>query len=429
MFNHLLRKWLPGTNRAGVASSRPFRRRPQSKLPPAGQWKLLRLESRDVPATIGFAIGGGPGAEPQVKVYDNTGNVIMFDSAHNLDGFDAFPGFGGGVHVATGDVNGDGIPDLVVGAGPGGGPHVKVYDGAAIESGEAGYQTTVANPLKSFYAYASTFRGGVNVAVGDINGDGHKDIVTGAGPGGGPHVKVFNFSDLTELYSFFAYFTAFKGGVSVAASDVGGDTGNPPIHSAPSDDLVTGAGPNGGPHVKVYAVSLTDDTQLDLVGQYYAYNQNFQGGITVSSDRYTNNVDTAGHTYGDIATAPMTTGVGVTGPEVKIWRLDNGQNVGTDSLFSFVTAADFNAYFSTFAGGVALGTTAADFNGDGLPDLLTGAGPTGGPHQIVWGSLNFVTAFGTPANPNGDLGFYTPPKLQQQYVYDPKYPGGISVSE
>jgi hypothetical protein len=405
MFIELLRKWLPGTNRAGDFSSRVSRRRSSNKRS-AGPWKLLRLEDRDVPATIGFAVGGGPGASPQVKVYDNTGALIV--------GFDAFPGFGGGAHVATGDVNGDGIPDIIVGAGAGGGPHVKVYDGAAIALGGSAAQVAIDNPLKSFYAYASTFRGGVNVAVGDINGDGHKDIVTGAGAGGGPHVKVFDFATLNELFSFYAYFSAFRGGVSVAAANVGGDTGNPPIHTAPSDELITGAGPNGGPHVKVYSVSLTSDTQLDLVGQFYAYNQNFEGGITVAAGVVTNNKDSAGNVFADILTAAGPTG----GPNVRVFRLDNGQNVGTDSLFSFVQAANFYAYAPTFTGGVTIGTTAADFNGDGLTDFLTGAGPSGGPHEIVWGSKSLL-----------DLQTYTPPILQQQFTYASSFTGGISVSE
>jgi len=57
----------------------------------------------------------------------------------------------------------DGIPDLVVGTGPGGGPRIRLFDGATMEPMDG--------PLSDFFAYEDTFRGGVNVAVGDFNGD------------------------------------------------------------------------------------------------------------------------------------------------------------------------------------------------------------------------------------------------------------------
>jgi len=52
----------------------------------------------------------------------------------------------------------------------------------------------------SFFAYPG-FTGGVRVAAGDLTGDGLADIVTGVGPGAGPHVKVFDRSTLSEVRS------------------------------------------------------------------------------------------------------------------------------------------------------------------------------------------------------------------------------------
>ena len=134
--------------------------------------------------------------------------------------------------VATADLTGDAVPDLVTGPGPGGAPNVRVIDG---KTGQ-----TVPGPLGSFYAYDPSFTGGVRVAVADVNGDGTPDIITGAGPGGGPHVKVFNGKDFSLMYSFFAYDPSFTGGVLVTAGDVDGDG---------KADVITGAGPGGGPHV------------------------------------------------------------------------------------------------------------------------------------------------------------------------------------
>lgn len=123
-----------------------------------------------------------------------------------IKSFLAYPaGFTGGVYVAAGDVNGDGNADIITGAGPGGGPHVRVF------SGQDG------SMLKEFFAYVPTFTGGVSVAAADLNGDGKADVVTGAGPGGGPHVRVLNGATLAELESFMAYSPLFIGGVFVGA--------------------------------------------------------------------------------------------------------------------------------------------------------------------------------------------------------------------
>jgi hypothetical protein len=73
--------------------------------------------------------------------------------------------------------------------------------------------------LASFFAFAPDFTGGVNVAVGDVNGDCTADIITG----GGPHVKVFDGKTLVTLASFLAFAPTFTGGVQVSAEDVNED--------------------------------------------------------------------------------------------------------------------------------------------------------------------------------------------------------------
>ena len=197
------------------------------------------------------AVGAGVGGGPRVRVFDGATGAVLAD-------FFAFgEQFTGGVDVAIGDVHGDGTPDLIVAAGPGGGPHVKVFDGKSFAE------------LFSFFAYAPNFTGGVNVAAGDVNGDGKADIITGAGMGAGPHVKVFDGANLAELYSYFAFDPAFGGGVRVAAGDVNGDG---------FADVVAGAGIGGSPQVAVF-----DGKTGANRGSFPAFDAGFRGGVNVGT--------------------------------------------------------------------------------------------------------------------------------------------------
>ena len=61
---------------------------------------------------------------------------------------------------------------------------------------------------------------GARAALGDVNRDGTADIIAAAGPGGGPHVKIFDGATGALIREFFAYDSSFHGGVTVAAADV-----------------------------------------------------------------------------------------------------------------------------------------------------------------------------------------------------------------
>lgn len=169
-----------------------------------------------------------------------------------------FGDFSGGVSVAFGDVNGDRSDELIVGAGPGGGPHVKVFRYNPSNFWEE---------LYGFYAYHPTMGAGVNVAAADLDRDGRDDIVTGTGPGGGPHVRVFDETGVPTGVEFFAYDTRFRGGVNVAAGDVG---------EGFAPEIVTGTGPGGGPHVRTFR-----STGEPIGGGFYAYAPAFDGGVSV----------------------------------------------------------------------------------------------------------------------------------------------------
>ena len=192
----------------------------------------------------------GAGGGPVISILDSKTGVTRAS-------FFAFsPAFTGGVFIAAKDINNDGIIDIIAGAGSGGGPHVKVFDGASL------------NPFVSFFAYSLAFTGGVSVASADINFDGIYDIVTGAGPGGGPHVKVFDGANGNIISQWFAYPISFTGGVFVAVGDLGND-GNL--------EVVTGAGFGGAPVVAVW-----DPINGALLNQFLAYEPSFTGGVRVA---------------------------------------------------------------------------------------------------------------------------------------------------
>jgi len=180
--------------------------------------------------------GGAAGMAATINIYSGaTGAQI----GNSVVPFGQFPTW---VSVAAADVNGDGKADLVIGAGSGGGPAVAIRSGANL--------TQI---LATFFAYPAAFTGGVYVAAGDVTGIGHAEVITGAGPltgttAIGPDVRVFDPANpVTPLRDFLAYDSAFLGGAAVAAEDVDGDG---------KADIITGAGPTGGPHVRVFSGAI-----------------------------------------------------------------------------------------------------------------------------------------------------------------------------
>jgi hypothetical protein len=149
--------------------------------------------------------------------------------------------FRGGARAAIGDVNGDGRSDLVASAGFRGGPRIAGYDGKSIG----------ASPRKifaDFFLFEETLRNGAFVAVGDIDGDGFADVIGGGGPGGGPRILAYSGKSLlTNAYitraNFFAGDPNARGGVRVAVKNLDGDN---------KADIVVGAGDNAGNRATAY---------------------------------------------------------------------------------------------------------------------------------------------------------------------------------
>lgn len=107
--------------------------------------------------------------------------------------------------------------------------------------------------IGSFAPYNTAFSGGASVAICDLDEDGVNEIITGAGFSGGPHVRVFTNKGIATGIQFFAYDEAFRGGVSLLCKDVTGD-GNP--------DIITVPGPTGGPHLRVFSSAGILESEL-----------------------------------------------------------------------------------------------------------------------------------------------------------------------
>jgi hypothetical protein len=142
---------------------------------------------------VGSALGGS-----KVRVFDGlTGAPRTFGGSDTF--FQPFgKTFRGGVRVAVGDVLGDGTADLVTGMGLYG-AQVKVYDGDAL-NGPRPTLTAVVAPAPvaalDFKIGAKTYRGGVSVALGDLDGDHKLDLIIGRN--WGKPTLVENFSGLVK---------------------------------------------------------------------------------------------------------------------------------------------------------------------------------------------------------------------------------------
>ena len=304
------------------------------------------------PETPIYATGAGAGGGPAVNIYSGLDNSL-------ITSFFAFEeDFTGGVQTAVADVNNDGISDVIVGAGAGGGPRVIVYDGA----------TNFTTQLFDFFAFSTEFSGGVDVAAGDFNADGFADIVVGAGPGGGPQVNIFDGQTGNVLTQFFAYDQSFRGGVTVAVGDVDGSSFN---------SVVTGAGSGGGSHVKSFRNSRFFDMDADrilpgnqsitmnLTGQFMAYEEAYTGGVQVAVGL--NSGSSQGGFY------RILTGTLTAGPEVTVWEAMETHDTTMDTPeLSFEKVADFFAFDSTQTTGVRVGSVAVSNGSDFLAS--TGSG-------------------------------------------------------
>jgi hypothetical protein len=315
-------------------------------------------------STFAVAVPGSPGHASQVTIYDGNGDRLVATVT-------PFPGFEGTPSVAMGDVDGDGVYDLVVGAGKDHAPEVVVYAGKA-KDGKAAFETELAR----FEAFDSSARGGVSVASSQIDGSTADNIIVGSGPDILSEVKVYRAKLPTspgtapELFSSFNPYLDDRNGVSVASGFVDFTTGRYSIVTAP------GAGSMA--QVKIFNFSLMKpigkksgppadqcepgDNKPAVTNAFMPFGLGYRGGLSVAT----------GWLTGSLGGAEAIVVGQLTGPgEVKVYssgsRLEGGPKIYLASA-EHSPVADFAeiASFMPFdeASGVSVATTSTTVGAD-----------------------------------------------------------------
>ncbi len=241
----------------------------------------------------------------------------------------------GGVRVAVADINGDGIDDIVAGLGQAG-SQVRVFNGT---TGKAFKGT-----LGQFSAFAPGDAEGVFVAAGDVNGDGYADIIVGSDGASHARVRVFNGRTGGLVREWDLASAGFSQGVRVAVGDVNGDG---------RGDIVVSSGPGGNSRVCV----LDGGTGAEIQN-FFAFESNSSSGVYLAT----------GDVNGD-GRADIVAGEASGGSRVRVIS-------GADS--SIIMSRQF---FPGSQAGVTLGTS--DTDGDGKAEVFAANGPGGGQVKIA----------------------------------------------
>lgn len=329
--------------------------------------RLVATEELSIYNETMIATSPGRGGGPHIRTFRADGTPV--------DNFYAYArGFTGGVNLALGDLDGDVDDEIVTAPGSGGGPHVRVFRSDGTDTGV------------SFMAYADNFFGGVNLATADLDGDGVDEIVTAPASGGGAHVRIWSgdgelldewmakdfgttgisiargprhplFDEAERLivsasslgtrvavfeadgspaeegYNPFSPYGAFGGGASAARAEV--DPFDPFATDDYFNEIVTGAGVGGGPHIQLFS---PNGTNFVAQSSFMAYDPNFRGGVELTTCNPDGGDD-------EIMTAPGFGG----GPHVRMFA-----KTGT------VKALNFMAYDPAFRGGVHMACGGAE---------------------------------------------------------------------
>jgi hypothetical protein len=333
------------------------------------------VESQPKPPLVGPFLSGGS-TDGTVRLVSAIGDGFSLG-----ENFEGLPGLGVNARTALADVTGDEVPDFIVAAGPGSLPRVSILEGSTKQA------------FVTFNAFEDTFRGGLFVAAGDLDGDGKAEVIVTPDRSGGPIVAIYRGSKLAagvggqdaQVTRFFGIDgdPNFRGGCRPALGDISGD-GVP--------DLVIAAGVKGGPRIALFdgaRLTTGGDSPPKLRGDFVAFESSLRNGSFVA----------AGDVNGD-GRADLAFGGGPRGaPRVRLFDgaalLDAGSFANVDEIGS-AQKANFFAGDPSLRGGVRLALRDAD--GNGRAELVTGSGE-GEPSRVrVYTATNLLSN----ASPDAD---------------------------
>lgn len=264
----------------------------------------------------GFAFGvSADFTNPEVKVFKNASKVKKSFLAFENN-------FKGGGFIATGDINKDGKDEIVVGAGPGGGPRVRVFD----KKGRC---------LLDFMAFENDFRGGVDVAVGNIDGKGKEEIIVSKATQGQAWIKVFRGKK--QIKSFLALTELHYGGASVASGNV---------YGGEKDEIIVGSGLGSKAHVKVFTGKGKFTGQI-----FWPFEDSYKGGIDVAVGNFD------GGKGSEIAISKAR----FSNARIKVYKANKEKTI----------LGQFDAYSASFQEGANI--SAGDVDKDGFDEIIVGA--------------------------------------------------------
>ncbi|MBD2302787.1 S-layer family protein [Nostoc sp. FACHB-190] len=365
----------------------------------------------------------------QAREFSPTLNLSSLNGSNGfvINGFNAYENSGRSVSNA-GDINGDGIDDLIIGATSGGRSYVVFGSrsgfGASLNlsslNGSNGFIINSPN--------TSAFSGGTVSNAGDINGDGIDDLIIGTTSGGRSYVVFGSRSgfganlDLSSLNgsngfvinNFNVY--AFSDGTVSGAGDINGDG---------IDDLIISA--RGG-------YGFYDQSSAGESYVVFGSRSDFGASLNLSSLNGSNGfvingIDANVNSSISVSNAGDINGDGIDDLIIGATAgSPNDQSSAGESYVVFGSSSGFGASLNLSSlngsngfvingidefdnSGISV-SSAGDINGDGIDDLIIGASsadPNGlygaGESYVVFGSRNNFGASFNLSSLDGNNGF------------------------